>query len=48
MIQSNPNIYYALKLIVEHVRETSKRNPVDEKFVSKSNVDPLKIEMKHR
>lgn len=38
MVQSNPNVYYALKLIVDHVREFGKKSPIDEKFVSKSNL----------
>lgn len=36
MINSNPNIFYAVKLIADHVREFSKKTPLDENFISKS------------
>lgn len=37
-IQSNPNVYYGLKLISDYIRDNYKKIPVDEKFVSKSKI----------
>lgn len=38
LIEKNPNIYYALKLLIDHTRENAKKAQTNEKFITKSNL----------